>query len=94
MGEPPAIRHLAPRNEVQDAYSSHEAVQSVFGARTLRSLDEGLARMAAWVRRHGARASREFEPIEVERNLPESWRPAARDTGVLAKAGRLEVARS
>ena len=77
MGVPPEIRHLAPRNEVQDAYSSHEEVLRVFGARPLHDLDQGLARMAAWVMSHGARASREFEEIEVEQNLPDSWRPAA-----------------
>jgi len=76
MGTPPQLRHLAPRNEVQDAYSSHDKVRQVFGERPLRSLDEGLARMAAWVKDHGARASHEFGDIEVERNLPASWRPA------------------
>lgn len=76
MGVAPAIRHLAPRNEVQDAYSSHDKVAQVFGARPLRSLEEGLARMAAWVRQHGARASAEFGEIEIARNLPPSWRPA------------------
>lgn len=77
MGVAPEIRHLAPRNEVQDAYSSHDKVTRVFGTRPLSSLDEGLARMAAWVKDHGARASHEFGDIEVERNLPASWRPAA-----------------
>jgi UDP-glucose 4-epimerase len=76
MGTSPQLCHLAPRNEVQDAYSSHDKVRQVFGDRPLRSLEEGLARMAAWVKDHGARASREFGDIEVERNLPASWRPA------------------
>jgi UDP-glucose 4-epimerase len=77
MGVAPSIRHLAPRNEVQDAYSSHDKVTRVFGERPLRSLDEGLARMAEWVKRHGARASAEFGDIEIPRNLPPSWRPAS-----------------
>jgi UDP-glucose 4-epimerase len=65
---------------VQDAYSSHDKVTQVFGARPLRSLDEGLARMADWVKQHGARASAEFGDIEIPRNLPPSWRPASAGT--------------
>jgi UDP-glucose 4-epimerase len=84
MGVAADIRQLPPRNEVQDAYSSHDKVRKVFGERLLRSLDEGLARMAEWVKEHGARASREFDDIEVTKNLPAAWRsvpvpaPAAR----------------
>ena len=37
---------------------------------TSTGLDDGLARTAAWVRRHGARSSREFEGIEVLKNFP------------------------
>ena len=41
-------------------------------------LDEGLARMAAWVRQAGAGRSQRFEGIEIERNLPPSWAALAR----------------
>ena len=37
------------------------------------SLDEGLARMAAWVRDHGARQSRVFDDMEVMKNFPAGW---------------------
>ena len=37
------------------------------------SLADGLARMAAWVRVHGARTSAPFEGIEITKNLPASW---------------------
>jgi UDP-glucose 4-epimerase len=67
------VAHLPARSEVQDAYSSHEKVWRVFGRPVPVSLDEGLSRMAAWVRQHGARASQEFGHIEVTRNFPQAW---------------------
>jgi UDP-glucose 4-epimerase len=94
MGVAAEVRHLSPRNEVQDAYSSHDKVTRVFGERPLQSLDEGLARMAAWVTRHGARASREFEDIEIARNLPASWRTHERQSSAPGSAPQPEVARS
>jgi UDP-glucose 4-epimerase len=69
----PDIVNLPPRNEVNHAYSSHEKVRRVFGPRSLHSLESGLEKMAAWVRRHGARRSRKFENIEVTKNFPLAW---------------------
>ena len=73
MDVKPVVRHAAPRNEVRHAWSSHEKQRRVFGARPLTGLDEGLERMARWVRAQGARTSKRFEGIEVSRNLPEVW---------------------
>ena len=73
MGVRPAVVHTPPRNEVQDAYSTHEKVRRVFGPRPVCGLEDGVARMAGWVRSHGARSSRTFEDIEVTRNLPSVW---------------------
>lgn len=73
MGVEPQITHLPPRNEVMNAYSSHEKVRRVFGERRLSSLDEGLSRMADWVKQHGARASQKFKDIEVTKNFPVAW---------------------
>jgi len=78
MGVEPQLLHLPARNEVQDAYSSHDKLRQVFGDRAPMPLEEGLARMASWVRAHGARASQEFEGIEIRKNLPEGWLPATR----------------
>jgi len=75
MGVEPQVVHLPARNEVQNAYSSHEKVQRVFGERRLHSLEEGLGRMAAWVKQHGARTSQEFNGIEVMKNFPQAWLP-------------------
>lgn len=75
MDVPPAIAYLAARDEVRDAYSSHENVRRVFGDRPATSIEDGLARMARWVRQFGAKASKPFDNIEVVRNLPPSWQP-------------------
>jgi UDP-glucose 4-epimerase len=73
MGVVPECSYVPARNEVLAAYSSHEKIERVFGERRMTSLDEGLSRMAAWVRQHGARASKEFEGIEVMKNFPRAW---------------------
>jgi len=73
MGVEPNIAHFPPRNEVLNAYSSHEKVLSVFGEQKLTTLDDGLGRMAAWVKQHGARQSKKFDNIEVKKNFPVAW---------------------
>jgi UDP-glucose 4-epimerase len=78
MGVPPNVVHLPARQEVQDAYSSHDKVHRVFGQRRPCDLDAGLSRMARWVREQGARTSRAFEGIEVTKNLPAVWTASQR----------------
>ena len=73
MGVEPDILHLPARNEVLNAYSSHEKVQRVFGERKLHTLEEGLHNMASWVKAHGARSSSVFKGIEVTKNFPKAW---------------------
>lgn len=73
MGVEPNIAHLPARNEVINAYSSHEKVARVFGEKKIYSLSEGLKRMADWVKQHGARASKKFDNVEVEKNFPKAW---------------------
>jgi UDP-glucose 4-epimerase len=73
MGVAPRIQHLEPRHEVQHAHSSHAKARRVFGDRAQTTLAAGLARMAAWVRTHGARRSAAFEGIEIARQLPAAW---------------------
>jgi UDP-glucose 4-epimerase len=74
MGVEPVVQHLPARDEVKNAWSSHDKVQRVFGQRPATTLAEGLARMADWVRRHGARESQTFGHIEVLKNFPVAWR--------------------
>lgn len=52
MGKETVINHLPARNEVQDAYSSHAKVEKVFGSREKHTLEQGLEKMAAWVKRN------------------------------------------
>lgn len=69
----PKIAHLPARNEVINAYSSHDKVQRVFGPQRTTNLDEGLERMATWVKAHGARQSKKFDQVEVVKNFPVAW---------------------
>ena len=73
MGVEPQITHLPARNEVLHAFSAHDKIDTVFGKRGRTGLPEGLARMAEWVRQHGARTSKKFENIEVTKNFPRAW---------------------
>lgn len=74
MGAEPKITHLPARNEVEHAFSSHEKVRAYFGDMIKNiSLEEGLQKMAAWVRQEGAKKGRPFTAIEVHKNLPPSW---------------------
>ncbi len=73
MGVPPQITYLPPRNEVKDAYSSHEKIEKIFGKRPVTSLEDGLEAMAAWVKQVGSRQSQKFKNIEINKNLPAIW---------------------
>lgn len=80
FGVEPNIRYLAARNEVLHAYSDHTKAHRVFGDPTGISLEQGIARMAAWARRVGARQSQEFGNIEITEKLPESWGIVKKET--------------
>jgi hypothetical protein len=62
------------RPGLQHIRASQEKLRRVFGASPEASLSEGLARMVEWVRQHGARTSPSYKGLEIDRNLPESWR--------------------
>ncbi|MCX6639831.1 MAG: NAD-dependent epimerase/dehydratase family protein [bacterium] len=74
MGVEKKVKYLAARTEVVHAFSDHSKVAKVFNYIQKYNLEAGVGRMAEWVRKHGARQSREFGGIEIERNLPPSWR--------------------
>jgi UDP-glucose 4-epimerase len=77
MDVPLRVTRLEPRHEVVHAYSSHAKVRKHFeGLPAALPLDEGIARMCAWARRHGARTSQPFAAVEVMRNMPPAWRAA------------------
>lgn len=75
FGVEPRVEHLPPRNEVVHAFSDHSKVRNVFNPPKPVNLHDGIRRTAEWVKQHGARQPVEFQgEIEVERNLPPSWR--------------------
>jgi UDP-glucose 4-epimerase len=69
----PEIDFQPGRQEVQHAFSTHEKAARVFGVTKTTPLEEGVARMAAWVREVGPGQSERFEGIEIARNLPPRW---------------------
>jgi UDP-glucose 4-epimerase len=73
MGAECWVKHLEPRHEVKIAFSDHGKADRVFRRRAKTSLEEGIRRMADWVKRHGVRESSVFDNIEIPRNLPPSW---------------------
>jgi UDP-glucose 4-epimerase len=75
MGVPehPVVHHEA-RKEVLHAFSDHSKMARVFGHPAPISLAEGVRRMCEWAREHGPRTTPPFAGIEVEKNLPPSWR--------------------
>lgn len=68
------IKYLEKREEVVHAYADHRNFKKVFKPQPQISLESGLAEMADWVKTHGARTSRDFQNIEIKKELPESWR--------------------
>ena len=79
MGSEAPLNYLPSRNEVVNAWSDHEKAHSIFGAPKEISLQEGLQRMAEWVKKAGVRKSKPFEGIEIEKNLPPSWKGQLKD---------------
>ena len=69
----PDINYLKARNEVLHAYSDHAKAHQVFGDPTGIDLQEGIARMAAWAKKVGARQGQEFSNIEIREKLPQGW---------------------
>ena len=74
MGVAPKVTHLAARNEVKHAFSSHKRLEAVFGDAAKFALETGLASMVGWARKVGAKRSKPFRDIEIMKNMPESWR--------------------
>jgi UDP-glucose 4-epimerase len=75
MNAEQSIEFLDARNEVVHAWSTHDKVKAYFGD-LLRNvpLEEGIRRMAAWVKEQGPREGTRFENIEVSRNMPPFWK--------------------
>lgn len=75
FGVEPDVVHLEARNEVVHAFSDHSKLHRAFAPGEAVTLEDGIERMAAWVRERGPCESLEFPgKIEVATNLPPSWR--------------------
>jgi UDP-glucose 4-epimerase len=77
MGVPDhPVVHLEARKEAVHAFSDHSKLAGVFGSRDAVELPDGLRRMCEWAREHGPRSTPSFAGIEIEKNMPPSWRDA------------------
>jgi UDP-glucose 4-epimerase len=74
MGVPLHATYLPPRSEAASAYSNHGKVHRFFGNQPQTSLEDGLKVMADWVKSVGPHEPARFEKIEIQKNLPPSWR--------------------
>ena len=70
----PGIEHMEARNEVEFAWADHSKSRDAFGNHPETTLADGIRKMAEWAKKTGPRSSSSFDDIEVERNLPPSWR--------------------
>lgn len=73
FGMEPNIQYLPARNEVKHAFSSHTKSKRILAAESHISLEEGIHRMGIWAKKVGARQSKKFSNIEINKNLPSSW---------------------
>ena len=74
FGVEPNLEFLDARNEVHMAWSEHTKSNQVFGTHQDTPLRVGIQKMAAWAKSVGARSSSTFDSIEIEKELPASWR--------------------
>jgi len=74
MGVEHNVTYLPERKEVKHAYSSTEKLEKHFNYKAKISLDKAIKDMAIWAKNHGARKSKDFSNIEINKNLPHSWR--------------------
>lgn len=73
-GKKGELQHLPARQEVLHAYSDHSKVHQTFGLGQQTSFEVGLERMWRWAESLGPQEQTRFSGIEVERNLPPSWK--------------------
>jgi UDP-glucose 4-epimerase len=75
FGKKMVVDYLPARNEVEVAFSRHRKAEELLGALAMTPLRIGLAKMADWVKVNGARQGLPFKQIEINKNLPPSWKP-------------------
>lgn len=73
MGVPLRLKHLPARNEVKIAHSDHSKIYNFFKI-TETSIEDGVKKMVEWARTTNIPKTKKFRKIEIEKNLPPSWR--------------------
>jgi len=74
FGVEAVVEHLPPRFEVFTAYSNHTKAYKIFDIKNTVPLEKGLKKMAGWVKEVGIRENKPYHAIEIEKNLPPSWK--------------------
>ena len=74
MGVARRIEHMPARAEVIHAYCRHDKARACFGDLIRHvPLEEGLGRMARWLKQNGCRQQKRCPDVEIERGMPECW---------------------
>ena len=68
------IQHLEARQEVLHAYCAHSKARQAFGIDREVTLKEGILRMTRWVKSRGPATTFRYSDIEIQKNLPASWK--------------------
>ena len=74
MGTKGEQNYLEAKNEVLHAFADHSKAKEIFKINDTTNLLAGLSKMAAWVKENGVKQSQVFKNIEIEKNLPKSWK--------------------
>lgn len=67
------VKYLNKRDEVAHAYSNHDKFNGVFSQKPIIKMKEAIVEMAHWAKTIEVKPAAKFEPIEIEKNLPDSW---------------------
>ena len=73
MGVEANIQFLPERNEVKNAFASHQKLTQYFNPPPVTPIEQGIKSMAEWVKEIGPRKSKSFSNIEIREHLPSSW---------------------
>ena len=74
MKQTTIINYLDQREEALHAFSDHSKFRTIFNTKSSVNLKDGLQEMYSWVKLHGSKESPSFDNIEIEKNLPNSWK--------------------
>ncbi len=66
--------HVPPRVEVKYAWCDNSRAKTILGYEDRTSIQEGIRRMAEWAKKKGPMDPIIWERVEIDKNLPDSWR--------------------